>query len=100
MPSGFFATLAGTMLRRNFAFSSYSLMIGGKIAPATYQWRECGKRTIDTGMLRPPAAGPPVSHVCLTGGIVTRRSGLAQSAGLDGYGGEKRVTLAAWGSGT
>jgi hypothetical protein len=35
MPSGFFGTLAGTMLRTKAPFASYSLMIDGKIAPAT-----------------------------------------------------------------
>jgi len=35
MPSGFFGTLAGTMLRTKAPFASYWLMIDGKIAPAT-----------------------------------------------------------------
>src|SRR5882672_9549980 len=97
MPSGFFGTSAGTMLRTNFPFASYSLMIGGKIAPATYQC-ECGARTIETGMLRPPSP-PPLSQVRLPGGFVTRCSALAQAAALDGNGGENTVTFDACGSG-
>src|SRR3989454_11307035 len=98
MPSGFFGTFAGTMLRTKAPVASYSLMIGGPITPATYQCLLCGTRTMDTGIDSPPAPG--AMKRVFTGGVVTRCSGLSQSAALDGNGGENFVSLAAAGSGT
>src|SRR5207247_10573472 len=85
MPSGFFGTFAGTMLRTKAPSASYSLMIGGKIGPATYQCLVWGTGTMDTGMLSPPAPG--AMKRVFTGGVVTRCSGLSQSGGVDGEGG-------------
>ena len=98
MPSGFFGTFAGTMLRTKAPSASYSSMIGGKIAPATYQCLLCGTRTMDTGIVSPPAPG--AMKRLFTGGVVTRCSGLSHSAALDGNGGENFVSFAAAGSGT
>src|SRR5207244_10842349 len=98
MPSGFFGTFAGTMVRTEAPWASYSSMIGGKIAPATYQCLLCGTRTMDTGIVSPPAPG--AMKRLFTGGVVTRCSGLSHSAALDGNGGENFVSFAAAGSRT
>src|SRR2546428_14001853 len=80
MPSGFFGTFAGTMLRTKAPFASYSLMIGGKIAPATYQRLLWGTRAMDTGIVSPPAPGAMKRLVA--GGGLTRCSWVEQSAAL------------------
>src|SRR2546428_11584400 len=98
MPSGFFGTRAGTMLRTKAPSASYSLMIGGPITPATYQCLLCGTRTMDTGIDSPPAPGAMKRG--FTGGVVTRCSGLSQSAALDGDGGEYLGSFAAAGAGS
>src|SRR5437867_9239125 len=98
MPSGFFGTFAGTMLRTKAPFASYSLMIGGPTTPATYQCLLWGTRTMDTGIESPPAPG--ARNRLFTGGGVTRCSGLSQSAALDGNGGENFGSRAFAGSGT
>src|SRR5437899_12889503 len=98
MPSGFFGTPAGTMFRTKAPCASYSLMIGGPSTPATYQCPVRGTRTIDTGIESPPA--PPARNTLFVGGVVTRCSGLSQSAALDGKGGEDFVTRAGCGAGT
>ena len=48
-----------------------------------YQWSVPGTRTIAAGV-----NSPGVGNTVLVGGVVTRWSGLLQSAALDGKGGE------------
>src|SRR5262245_26247830 len=98
MPSGFLGTPAGTMFLTKVPSASYSLMMGGPSTPATYQCRVCGTRTIDTGIVSPPA--PVARKTLFVGGVVTRCSALSQSAALVGNGGENFVTFVASGSGT
>src|SRR5438067_13828676 len=98
MPSGFFGTFAGTMLRTKAPFASYSLMIADPRTPATYQCLLWGTRTMDTGIARPPVS--PVKNLPFTGGVLTRCSGLSQSAALAGKCGENFDSLRIAHSGT
>src|SRR5712692_9256023 len=90
MPMGFLSMAAGTMFRTKTPLASYSSIdppdtpgTPGKRTLSTYQWSMLGTRTIAAGV-----GDAATGNVVLFARVVTRWSGLAQSAALEGKGGE------------
>ena len=96
MPSGFRGAPAGAIVRRKDPVALNSAMVAGMRTLPMMKWSVPGRLTIPAGVANPL----PSANVVFVGAVVTRWAAFAQSAALDGKGGENFVMRPAAGSGT